>query len=311
MSFFVSNGNPTAIANGMAFVIQRDPRGPTATGATGAALGFSNGTNALGQFMPGIANGFALRFVSYAAGAQSASLGVCLNNSVFYTNNPAGSIATQSNFKWYTGAIYTATITYSQYTGTMAVAVSGGGNVPTTFSFSGINLAASLGCTTPGCLAYFGVTASTGAYYGTFVLESFQYLDTTPTPSATLSTGVTPSTTPSVPPTSTPTSTPTSSATNTWTIAGNALWAGPTGSLPVSVTNGNTGQTGALWWPQKVAIDAFTWTIQFQIIAGSACCADGLVIALQTQGITALGGGGGNLGYSGISPSAGIRCVGS
>ncbi len=89
-----------------------------------------------------------------------------------------------------------------------------------------------------------------------------------------------------------------------WTVA-----AGSSGSFSgntLTLTSSLNGQTTAAWFntPQSVASN-FAIGFTYQATNGSGTPADGTAIVFQndTRGTAALGGGGGGLGYSGITPS--------
>jgi fibronectin-binding autotransporter adhesin len=88
-----------------------------------------------------------------------------------------------------------------------------------------------------------------------------------------------------------------------WTLNG-----GPTISADnrtLTVTEAVNGQARSAFFDTKVAINAFTASFVYQETS-TASPADGVAFVLQNQGLTALGGGGGGLGYQGITPSAAL-----
>jgi len=71
------------------------------------------------------------------------------------------------------------------------------------------------------------------------------------------------------------------------------------------LTNGGTGQAGAVWYGQPVNITAFTTDFSFQITPGTATLSDGIAFVMQNTGVTAIGPDGGGLGYGGTSGGIG------
>ena len=60
------------------------------------------------------------------------------------------------------------------------------------------------------------------------------------------------------------------------------------------------------WYTTAVSTGPFTVNFRYTVPAGSNPPADGITMAFQTQGTTALGGAGGSLGYETIAPSAAL-----
>ena len=72
--------------------------------------------------------------------------------------------------------------------------------------------------------------------------------------------------------------------------------------------NNNFGQAGSAFTIQQVGIRGFMTTFQFRLHEGTQPNpADGLTFTIQANGPTALGGGGGALGYQGIGRSVAIK----
>ncbi len=70
-------------------------------------------------------------------------------------------------------------------------------------------------------------------------------------------------------------------------------------------TDGNGGEGVTAWYNNLVFVDGFTATFTYQDVGGSpGNNADGVSFDLQESGPTFLGGAGGSLGISGLSPSA-------
>ncbi len=70
------------------------------------------------------------------------------------------------------------------------------------------------------------------------------------------------------------------------------------------LTNGGTNQTRSVWFKTTRSIAQFALEFTFQCTNATA---DGFTFAMQRSGLTALGGTGSNLGYSGIATSAAIK----
>ncbi len=70
------------------------------------------------------------------------------------------------------------------------------------------------------------------------------------------------------------------------------------------LTNGGSNQTRSAWFKTTRSIAQFALEFTFQLTNANA---DGFTFAMQRSGLTALGGTGGNLGYSGIATSAAIK----
>jgi hypothetical protein len=79
----------------------------------------------------------------------------------------------------------------------------------------------------------------------------------------------------------------------------------------LTVTDGGGSESSAFWFATPLNITAFsaTWTYQATPTTSGATLADGMAFAIQndTRGTSALGGAGGALGYSGITPSAALE----
>ena len=69
-------------------------------------------------------------------------------------------------------------------------------------------------------------------------------------------------------------------------------------------TDGTTGENRAVWYGSRLYCGAFEASFTYQDVGGAG--ADGASFVLQNQGFTAIGGGGGSLGYAVITPSVGL-----
>ena len=83
-----------------------------------------------------------------------------------------------------------------------------------------------------------------------------------------------------------------------WTLNGGAVLTGNSVQLTANV--GNTTRSAFLTAKQNIGAFNIAYTYQMQTAAGGA---DGATFCIQNQADTALGGGGGSLGYGGITPS--------
>jgi fibronectin-binding autotransporter adhesin len=119
---------------------------------------------------------------------------------------------------------------------------------------------------------------------------------------------------------------PGSLGTGVVTLSGGALGVGPSPAVTITGFGGNgtgwtangsatitgdvlqttpaAGGTGSAWFNTKVPLRPFTTT--FTLTNLIAAAADGITVGFQNApaGVTALGGGGGSLGWAGITPSA-------
>jgi autotransporter-associated beta strand protein len=94
----------------------------------------------------------------------------------------------------------------------------------------------------------------------------------------------------------------------TWTVnnSGNNA-ATPVSNNVLTLTDGNTSETRSAWANAPVSINKpFTVSFVYKSNSVNGGSADGTVFVLQNSGTAAIGGGGGSLGYQGLSPSVGI-----
>jgi autotransporter-associated beta strand protein len=89
-----------------------------------------------------------------------------------------------------------------------------------------------------------------------------------------------------------------------WTLNGGPTITGDN----LTITTANNGQAASVWNNNTVPVNGFTAMFHYQVTAGSSPPADGVTFALQNQGLTALGGGGGSLAISNpsITPSVAL-----
>ena len=72
----------------------------------------------------------------------------------------------------------------------------------------------------------------------------------------------------------------------------------------VQLTNTTGSQAGTAYWTTPVNVQSFTTNFTFQLVNPNA---DGFTFVLQNAGVTALGGVGGGLGFSGIGKSVAVK----
>jgi MYXO-CTERM domain-containing protein len=92
--------------------------------------------------------------------------------------------------------------------------------------------------------------------------------------------------------------------------AGTGLQLNGTASIQtgrVRLTDSVNNQTGSAFFTTKQTVTSFTTTFQFQVPSTTASIADGLTFCWQNSAATALGSGGGNLGYTGVTTSVCVK----
>jgi hypothetical protein len=72
----------------------------------------------------------------------------------------------------------------------------------------------------------------------------------------------------------------------------------------LQLTNGGTNEAGSAWFNSTINVAQFTNDFAFQLLNPSA---DGFTFTIQNSGLTALGIGGGSLGYAGIGNSVAVK----
>lgn len=123
----------------------------------------------------------------------------------------------------------------------------------------------------------------------------------TPSPSAAEpnpSASVTPSTTPL------PTPTISISGTRSFSLMGAATREGDT----LRLTDSNLDQAGAAWYPEAVPVaDGFTVEFSYQVGSLQGGGGDGIAFVIQSQGPSAIGASGEQLGYGGLANSIALE----
>ena len=157
---FVANFtyNTTGGADGVAFVIQNDPRGNAAVGGAGGGLGYGSNNNGIA-----ISNSLALEINIYNGYGIGTS--VQTNGNIPATYPPATGITLAD------GTNKVVTVVYSAATQTVTETITGNGTYTNTFF--GINLASLLG----GNSGYVGFTGATGGVSSTQTISNFTFSD--------------------------------------------------------------------------------------------------------------------------------------
>jgi hypothetical protein len=75
----------------------------------------------------------------------------------------------------------------------------------------------------------------------------------------------------------------------------------------LNLTTAANSEATSAWFNTPQTITNFTATFTYDFLSGSGNPADGFAFVLQNTGLTALGGGGGAVGYGGIGQSAAIK----
>jgi fibronectin type 3 domain-containing protein len=74
----------------------------------------------------------------------------------------------------------------------------------------------------------------------------------------------------------------------------------------VVLTDGNNNEARTVYASTQLTVSAFTTTYTYLMTGTQGTTADGITFVIQNQSATAVGGGGGSLGYAGITPSFAI-----
>jgi hypothetical protein len=271
-SFQLTPGsNPTA--DGFTFAIQGN--NTAALGPGGGALGFGNGPGgALSQ------KSAAIKFDLYDNGGEG------VNSTGLYTNGAVPTVPavnlTGSGIDLHSGDVMNVQINYDGTNLTMTI-TDPTANATFTYAWP-VNIPSAVGANT----AFVGFTAATGG------LSAIQdIINWTLTPGTSGS---------GTPPGSGGTINFGSGFSATgMQFNGNAVLAG--NRLQLSDTSMNFEDSSA-FWNQKVSVQGFTNDFTFQIANPGA---DGITFTIQGNSPTALGGGGGSLGYAGMGNSVAVK----
>jgi len=92
-----------------------------------------------------------------------------------------------------------------------------------------------------------------------------------------------------------------------WALNGDSVDGGPTISNDVfTPTDGTAGETRSAWFGQPLYVGAFAASFTYQDVATNGADGTAFVIQNDPRGLSAVGAGGGGLGYIGISPSVAV-----
>jgi hypothetical protein len=92
-----------------------------------------------------------------------------------------------------------------------------------------------------------------------------------------------------------------------WTLNGDTVNGGPSiVDNVMTFTDGSGGENRSAWYQFKQNIDSFKASWTYQDIGGGGADGTAFVIQNDSRGTSALGGGGGGMGYTGITPSAAL-----
>jgi autotransporter-associated beta strand protein len=94
-----------------------------------------------------------------------------------------------------------------------------------------------------------------------------------------------------------------------WTVNSAGIGGTPITADVLTLTDGNNGESRSAWYNTPQGVGSFTSTFTYQAPSGSNPFADGTTFTVQNSsgGVGALGGGGGSLGYAGITNSVAIE----
>ena len=153
--------DPGAMADGMAFVLQNDPRGSAALGAAGSSLGYSTDPNA-GGTPSGLTPSAALEFNVYAGHTQGTNFVTDDSTGIYNSTSPV-------DF-WDTGDQIQVVVSYDGGTLTETLTDLVNGNTYST-SYNNVDLSQILGSST----AYVGFSAATGGGVSTQTVSDFTF----------------------------------------------------------------------------------------------------------------------------------------
>lgn len=91
-----------------------------------------------------------------------------------------------------------------------------------------------------------------------------------------------------------------------WTLNGIANGAPDIASNQLTITTAFNGEATSAWFNTAQGVSNFTASFTYNFLGGTVNPADGFAFVLQNSGLTALGGGGGLLGYGGIPNSVAL-----
>jgi hypothetical protein len=286
-------------ADGLSFVMQADPRGRNALGGAGGGEGYA-----------GVTNSIAVKFDLYTHNTHNPSTGLFLGGQSPDSNPALDVPLTGINL----GSHDPIQVTLSYDGATLTEMVTEAGHTAFTHSYS-LNLAQVIG----GAAAYVGFSGGTGGetaiqdivnWTGTFQQAGTVAINF---PNFANNSSLTANTAPQSPPLNVFPNTPNGVAVNfpnfnthsSLVSNGNASFSGtPTAMV---LTDGGGGEASSVWNSTPVVAGNFTTTFVLQ--DNTAASADSLSFVMQAdpRGTAALGGGGGDGGYAGITRSIAIK----
>jgi hypothetical protein len=158
------NWNVSGGADGIAFVLQNDPRGVSAVGGGGNSLGYATGTNGA------IVNSGAAGFEIYTVNANGLTFGSNGKFGPYISPSPVG-LDQDIN----------VTLVYNGPAQTLTETLVGADTTTVTTTFSNIDYSSLLGGPAGGATtAYIGFTGSTGAVTATQTISNFSYAQNLP-----------------------------------------------------------------------------------------------------------------------------------
>ena len=271
---YQESGGTSTPGDGFTFTLQNDSRGDAAVGGSGTDLGYSNAANPSATAVsPSVAIEFNMSGVSAisatANGATTVSTSTSNTGSVNLGSGDPINVSINYNSNEVTATL-TDTKTNATYT--------------TTFNQTNpaINIAGILG----GNTAFVGFTGSTGSDDAVQTISNFTF---TPVTSAR------PAAVGSV-----------STFTNQMTFNGTSGIAGVSAdNSTLTITTAANGEDTSAFYNTPVTYQNFDANFNYTDVSTGG--ADGFAFVLQNSGLNALGGGGGSIGYSGITPSFGVE----
>jgi fibronectin-binding autotransporter adhesin len=92
-----------------------------------------------------------------------------------------------------------------------------------------------------------------------------------------------------------------------WTVNGSGITSTAITGDVLTLTDGYNSESRSAFYDVAVPTSAFTASFVYTAVGDNGNMADGMTFLLQNNGLFALGGGGGNLAYNGIAPSAAVE----
>jgi hypothetical protein len=324
-TFQMKAGSNPSIADGLTFVIQADPRGVTALGQGGGAMGY--GTDANDGLLPAIQNSMAIKFDAYkgfnSGDGNHSSTGLYVAghrpnnppNDPFAADVPVDLAGSGIDFNASAQAspAHTFTVTL-MYNGTTLTETIKDNTTNVTFTH---NYTVNIGQVVGSSSAYVGFTAGTGglnafmdlqSWTGSFQQAGFvniNFADWTNTTNLTANTTLQSPPINVFPTTSASLNFPDFTNHSTIVTNGGANFTGTPAAL--QVTDGGGGEARSAWWATPVLAGNFTTTFTLQDDTNASADSLSFVMQADPHGTAALGVGGGGGGYQGITKSIAIK----